>query len=190
MPDASTDTISVKLNWEGPFTFGPSATLGCVFDQPITEEVGGIYLWTIPFEDGFLINYVGETSKQKICDRLSQGVRYILSGQDIWGDLDAFEKGIRRVVERPIQLKKFLGEYERRSQEIIRLLRGYRVFVSPFPQSQWTTKQVEAFLIHTLKTQCKEIKDFLYNKEIQPPPYLKVSCKTSCKLRGLQSIII
>jgi len=136
----------LRLLWHGPFTF---AGQPCVFEHPLAQQ-SGIYLWTIAHADGYLINYVGQASKQTMQVRLAQGVEYVLSGKDRWPNLQLFEAGVRDVKPR-IPIQQFLGEYEQRSREIIRLLRLYQVFLAPHAGNVCPTKQIESLLIDRLR---------------------------------------
>lgn len=176
------------LSWHGPFTFVPCADELCVFNQSLAQQPG-IYLWTIAHGDGYLINYVGQASKQTMHKRLAQGVQYVLSGQDYWANLDKFEAGVREV-EPKIPIQQFLGEYDQRSGEIIRLLRLYQVFLSPHAGNVCSTKQIESLLIDRLRQGDGPVASFLANERIGtlPPMDVRVAFQTPCRLYGLEDL--
>jgi hypothetical protein len=177
------------LTWHGPFTFsGPD----CVFENCDAAENPGVYLWTIKYADGYLVNYVGQASKQTIQTRLAQGVEYILSGKDSWADLDRFARGIR-VVEPRIPIQQFLRNYEDRSREVIQLLRLYHVFIAPYTGDVCTTKQIESLLIDRLRQGESTVATFLANKQIGKPPPQDVRVEfrmpSQARLIGLESLV-
>ncbi len=176
------------LSWHGPFTFVPYADKPCVFEQPLAKQFG-IYLWTIAIGDGYLINYVGEASKQSLDLRIAQGVQYVLSGQDVWADLKLFEAGVREVEPR-ISIQQFLGEYHQRSEEIIRLLRLCQVFLAPHAGEICSTKQIESLLIDLLRQGDEHVARFLANKRIGslPPKDIRIEFQTACRLYGLETL--
>jgi len=52
----------VTVRFIGPFSWPGAPDAPSVFDVEARQE-RGIYLWTIPQRDGFLVYYVGETGR-------------------------------------------------------------------------------------------------------------------------------
>jgi hypothetical protein len=63
----------VTVRFIGPFSWPGAPDAPSVFDVEARQE-RGIYLWTIPQRDGFLVYYVGETGRSSSFQ--DGGIRY------------------------------------------------------------------------------------------------------------------
>ena len=52
----------ITISFVGPFSWPGARDAPSVFDVQVRQE-SGIYLWTVPQTDGYLIYYVGETGR-------------------------------------------------------------------------------------------------------------------------------
>jgi hypothetical protein len=67
------DTHTFAINWHGPFHWCTE-----FLHQPIALK-SGIYLWTIPYQQKYLIYYIGETERPFV-SRMSEHLQNYYSG--------------------------------------------------------------------------------------------------------------
>lgn len=188
------DTV-VSLEFSGPFKLcGNKAKL--LFDQDIAW-LAGIYLWTVQFRGGFLINYIGETGTSfsrrmkdhmiqclggnyRICDaeRLLEGKKKIL-----WNGV--WRKGTRDL------LPMFVDEmYVKLAPQIRDYLRVLDVFVAPIEIDRRTRRRIEGSIAFSLREKAEPIgtivsEDVRYFGRKQNETPIQVSITSSAKLFGL-----
>jgi hypothetical protein len=145
----------IQLQWRGPHPW-PFLT-----KQPHAEDYrlsGGIYLFTVEHEAGFLIYCAGYTTQQ-FRRRLKQHDTHYRSGVYTIFDLKSFQQGARHKVWPGFWMKKprspsLVAEYDRRLSEIRAAtniwLDGYRVFIAPVPASRRTLMRIEAGIMNSL----------------------------------------
>jgi hypothetical protein len=68
------DTRSLEVTWHGPFHWCTD-----FLQQPIALK-SGIYLWTIPYQDNYLIYYIGETERP-FMSRMSEHLQNYYVGE-------------------------------------------------------------------------------------------------------------
>ena len=108
----------VCLTWRGPFSFYSDQGVPCVFEDEFTRTHCGVYLWTIEHEGGYLVNYVGKTTRT-FAVRFREELDYELD-QDLEVDVDLWFQGIRKPAE----------PHRDRVEEV---LKAYRIFAAPLP---------------------------------------------------------
>jgi hypothetical protein len=79
----------LEINWSGPYAWpGYEAETGL----PPVPEHGGVYLRTFECQDGYVIQYIGETALYP--KRLEEHRRGMLDGNYVLLDMDAAAKGV------------------------------------------------------------------------------------------------
>jgi hypothetical protein len=154
----------MQLQFGGPYTLVP-AEPDCVFGPEVAARDGGspgLYLWTIPYGDGYLIHKVGETGK-KLSARLNDSVRQLKKEAKIRGvrDASSFRQGRLTSSQLP-------SDDEHLSRLIDQFLRCFRVFLAPTDIQQDERQFIESAIIRELHKQelykAGRFENFLYNK--------------------------
>ncbi len=139
---------SLHLKCSGPYTWtsGPA----CVFDAG--RDVAGIYLWTIPYREGYLVYYVGETGRS-FTERLSEHAESYLTGRyRIW-EPAAFSRGEKVLLwdgmwrsDSRNTIGDFLARYPELSAAVHSLFGAMRLFLIPMEADARLRQRVEAAL--------------------------------------------
>ncbi len=112
--------MEVALSWLGPYVIVPQPGFACVLDHPAETRHPGLYLWTIEYEGGYLINYVGETGRD-LWSRLVENVAWSFGGRGGGvSDPVQFRQG-RIVPLAQFCISEFLADYARLSAAIYEL---------------------------------------------------------------------
>lgn len=188
------DTV-VSLEFLGPFKLcGNKAKL--LFDQDIAW-LAGIYLWTVQFRDGFLINYIGETGvsfSRRMKDHMIQCIggnyRICDAEQLLEGKKRILWNGVWRKGTRDL-LPMFVDEmYVKLAPQIRDYLRVLDVFVAPIETDKRTRRRIEGSIAFSLREKAEPIGTFvsedvryLGRKQNEMP--IQVSITSSAKLFGL-----
>jgi hypothetical protein len=99
----------------------------------------GVYLLTIPFDDKYLVYYVGETGAS-FAQRLLQHVQCYLNGFDRVFDPAEFVEGRKVLVwggmwktdrRDPKLIDDFLERYSELAPKILKFIEQFRVFLAP-----------------------------------------------------------
>ena len=185
----------VSLEFFGPFKLcGAKEKL--LFDQEVAQ-FAGVYLWTVQFRDGFLINYVGETGTSfyrrmkdhmiqcmggnyRICDteQLLEGRKTVL-----WNGM--WRKGTRDLA--PMFVDEKYVELAPRIRDYLRVL---DILVAPFETDRRTRRRIEGAIAFSLREQDDPTGSFIsedvryFGKKQNETP-LQVSIISSTKLLGL-----
>jgi hypothetical protein len=149
----------LELRWYGPYRwYGTNDA--CIFAIPEAEKPG-IYLWTIPFESGYLAYYVGETGRP-FADRFIEHTRDYLYGFYRVYDPKEFAKGKKTLVwdgmwksdRRDMKyMLEFLNRYLELSQVVYEFLGQLRIFVGPLDVKERIRQRIEATLADSLRKQ-------------------------------------
>lgn len=96
------------VRWQGPYNFVPEGAAKAAFDLD-EAKCPGVYLWTIPYNGGFLINYVGES--RNVAARLYEHSVNFLSGKYTFYEPASFLEGNKDPIYHPsCGLSKLLAE--------------------------------------------------------------------------------
>ena len=88
--------IPIELTCCGPFRWH-SAANDCIFRREEAKQPG-VYIWAVPYEDGFLAYYVGETGRS-IAERTTEhAAAFFLGGQFRIYDPAEFAEGRKVLV--------------------------------------------------------------------------------------------
>jgi hypothetical protein len=145
-------TLSLPtVDFHGPF-LAKAGTLD--FELPSFAQRGGIYLWTVEFEGGYLTNYVGETIRP-FPDRFLDHKKWYQSGKDVC-DPDLMAKGENWLLDKPT------------IEQTIKFFACYRLFLAPMDSSKEQLLRIENAIIRRLLIIGGKCKDFLGNKRTKP----------------------
>jgi hypothetical protein len=175
-----------RINWEGPFSW--------VSDQGITwighatvARGPGLYLWTVPDESKYWINYVG-ISTTSIGERQLSHLRSYLSGEYVVYAPSELAKRKKQVAYDPKEgLNVFMERYLSLARIIYEQLSLFRLFIAPMEGKKATLETLESMIINSLRAENGEIAAFLDNyrpsRHVAGTTRIQHSCE--CQLVGL-----
>ena len=123
-----------SIQWFGPYTFIQNENL---FTTPISQRKG-VYLWTIPFDNNYLVYYVGQTGAS-FAARSFQHIQNYLGGFYRVFDTEKFAKAEKVLVwggmwksdrKEPKFMSEFLSNYSQLAPKILDFIKLFRIFVS------------------------------------------------------------
>lgn len=144
-------TDLVEAVWKGP-NFWPGYG-----ERTIDFDLPGLYLFTFPYDDGYLI-YAAGITKRPIAKRLSEHTRKYLNGEYTVLDIDAIKTWKRIEHWHGLQWLKYpqhlVREFETRKSEIVGLakmqLSAYRLFVCHLQPDSRLLARFEAAIMNLL----------------------------------------
>jgi hypothetical protein len=189
----------VSLEFYGPFKL--CGAEGKVLFSEEKAQLAGLYLWTVQFQGGFLINYVGETGTsffQRMKDHMIQcmGGNYrvcdaelLLKGEKriLWNGM--WRKGTRGLV--PV----FVEKYVELAPKIKEYLTVLDVFVAPTQIGRRIRRRTEGSIAFSLREKPAPIGSFIsedvryFGRKEDETPIL-VTISSSEKLLGLDYQIL
>jgi len=145
----------VSVSFAGPFSWEATANSACLRDAKEFGEYG-IYLWTVRLDNGYLINYVGETG-DSFKERLRQHHRemfaaryYVYSAAEFArGEKVVLWPGRYAVTDRKSD-EECLASRERLSHSVREMLLVLRFFLAPLSCDRRTRQRIEAALANGL----------------------------------------
>jgi hypothetical protein len=149
-----------------------------------------LYLWTVEFEGGYLVNYVGETGRD-LWSRLAENVAWSFGGREgAVSDPEQFRQG-RAVTLATFNISEFLADYLRLSTAIYGVYQSYRMFVAPIQLEESVRKYVEAGIIRTLLSSGGRVAAFLGNTRLirRSPEPLSARFVSGQRFHGIGEII-
>ena len=188
----------IDLTWYGPFLwFGKDDASVFQFSQASRP---GIYLWTVPHQDGHLIYYVGETGKS-FTERLTAHAKEYLSGtyriyepnkfalgekELIWPD--TWMQGTQRLIP------EFMARYEELAPLLQEFLLKMRIFLGPIETDARTRKRIEAEIAKTtthlaVRTNKFQETEIRYARRTPDENPVTVRMKSTVRILDLPSII-
>ena len=190
----------LELETIGPFSWLSSCDDAPprVFDSPASNKCG-VYLFTVPTEEGYLIYWVGQTS-QPVRTRLATHSREFLAGTYNILDMAELREGKRTVLWRGLWWRKDAAdryeEYLLSASKVALLtltqLRATRIYMIPTPKDRRFLARLEASIVNTLYADSKvgTILDRGYNLaprwDTEDPIQIRL---TGPNFRGLPSIL-
>ena len=163
--------ISVK--WYGPFNFIQNENL---FTNPLGQEKG-VYLWTIPYENNYLVYYVGQTGTS-FAIRSFQHLQSYLNGLYRVYDHEKFAKGEKELVwggmwkpdgKEPKVMSEFLINYSQLAPKIYNFIGLFRLFVAPIEGNDRVRERIESEVSRSLNQQPGIVGSF-QDKDIRYKP--------------------
>ncbi|MBU4331631.1 hypothetical protein KKD20_00700, partial [Patescibacteria group bacterium] len=154
----------IKLKTEGPFNLVGKNNL---FDVP-ENKLSGLYLLTFKYKDGYLVEYVGITTKRSYEIRFREHIHEILSGGYKLYDLDKLMKDEDFVVwngrfgKEKGKTIDFLNNYKKFTSFIEKLLKSYKIFFIPTDLDQRTVERIEGAIYEIFKKKNdKKVRQFI-----------------------------
>lgn len=193
--DRSLSRSRVSLEFFGPFKLcGTKAKL--LFEQDMAQ-LPGVYLWTVPYQDGFLINYVGETGasfSRRMKDHMIQclgghyrvlDAEHMLEGKKriLWNGV--WRKGTRDLL--PMFVDEKYIELAPRIRDYLRVL---EIFIAPIETDRRTRRRIEGSIALSLRGKAEPVGSFVsedvryYGRKKDETP-IQVSITSSARLLGL-----
>jgi hypothetical protein len=184
------------LKWHGPFSFNRQANLSSVFDCDHARS-SGIYLWTVPYKDGFLVYYVGETGAT-FGVRLKQEYDRFYNGQEYLVHIPDFKVGNpARHVYKPRGAKGVSPDFAPRQIELRavadEMLSTMRVFLEPIELSKEDRLLVERGTVWNIWDSGGRSDSFLSNWPQgygKTKPTITLVHESACKIWGLTAKLI
>lgn len=148
----------MELDILGPFSWIPRAPSSPprIFDAPESKTCG-IYLFTVPGDEGLHIYWVGQTS-QPVRTRIATHSREFLAGTYNILDVDKLRAGERAVLWKGLWWRKDSAdryeEYLLRAGEVAPLvlsqLRSTHIYIVPAPKERRFLARLEAGIVNAL----------------------------------------
>jgi hypothetical protein len=151
------DSFDVQVHLHGPYRWVGQGE--DVFFQRPEAHGRGVYLWTVPFKDGFLCYYVGETGRS-FHKRFTEHARDCVSGLYRIYDPKQFAHGRKTLVWEGMwkpgtreRMGQFLDLLPELAPVISAFLRLFQMFLIPFSGEQRVRQRLEAAIADQLNQQ-------------------------------------
>lgn len=144
----------MEIRWTGPYGWPKYEHENRL---PSVPKHPGVYLWTVEYQDGYLI-YAAGLTRRSIPIRLREHTRNFLNGEYNVLDIDMMQQGVRKEIWRgwgwsPTKQ----AEYKKKKQIIYdaarRQLAGFRIFVVDVGTQPRLLERLEASIMATLYKQ-------------------------------------
>ncbi|MEA3294841.1 MAG: hypothetical protein U9P81_07700 [Euryarchaeota archaeon] len=157
------DVVNLKLS--GPYKlFGKHTQL--FFDADVSQK-NGIYLWTIKYGNGYLIDYIGETGKT-FSKRIKEHLIEMLGGNYLICDSDMLLQGKERIVWNGLWRKgtidnigEFIRDYENYAPIIKRYIEIHDIFLAPLTVDRRKRQLIEGNVTKIIKEQNPPVSNLL-----------------------------
>ena len=163
----------LSIQWYGPYNFIQNENL---FTNPLSQR-NGVYLWTIPFENNYLVYYVGQTGAS-FAIRSFQHLQSYLNGLYRVYDPEKFAKGEKVLIwggmwkpdrKEPKFMSEFLINYPQLAPKILIFIRLFRIFVAPVDGNDRVRERIESAVARSLNQQPGLIGSF-QDKDVRYKP--------------------
>jgi hypothetical protein len=181
---------SKKVSWHGPLSLVENEN--SVFRESVSEKPG-LYLWTVKFQDGYLVNYVGMT-KNSIATRLQEHISQFLCGGYWIYDPEQLSQGELKVLYKPSgSVLDFLPRYVSLSQNIHSMLKTYAVFIAEVDGTKEWLERIESGVIKNINKANSKSEAFLDNEKISrfvpEDQRVSIAMHSNEKIIGLSEMI-
>lgn len=163
---------SLSIQWYGPYNFIQNENL---FTNSLSQK-NGVYLWTIPFDNNYLVYYVGQTGAS-FAARSLQHIQSYLNGLYRVYDPEKFAKREKVLIwggmwkpdrKEPKVMSEFLSNYLQLAPKILDFIKLFRIFVAPIEGDERVRERIESSVSSCLNQQPGIIgsfqdKDIRYN---------------------------
>lgn len=157
--------IDTIIRWNGPFSLVPSDGCPEIYDAK-DAKTSGIYIWALPIDGTYLINYVGITAGS-VADRQAEHMRWYLSGEYKIYNPSEFALGRKVVTFDPRSgLSDFLLRYRDLSDDLIKQVQCIHVFFMPISCDKVELERIESSIIEALRVAGGRAAEFLDNLRI------------------------
>lgn len=157
----------LELQWAGPYSLVESGGRSLIYDSP-GAATPGIYLWAIPRQGGYWINYVG-IAQESVAARQAEHVRYYLSGHYTIYEPVGFAQGRRTAVYQPKKdgFPTFLSRHRELCETLFQQLGHVNLFYAPLHNAdRLLLERVESSIIEALRQTGGAVYSFLDNMRI------------------------
>ena len=164
---------TLPIEWYGPYDFIQNENL---FTNPISQR-NGVYSWTIPFENNYLVYYVGQTGTS-FAARSLQHIQSYLDGFYRVYDSEKFAKGEKVLIwggmwksdrKEPKVMSDFLSNYLQLAPKILEFVKLFRIFVAPVDGDDRIRERIESAVSSCLNKQPGIVGNF-QDKDIRYKP--------------------
>jgi hypothetical protein len=187
---------TIQLNWVGPYPLFDSSGKS-VFDQKEMEE-SGIYLFTVAYENGYLVDYVGETG-QSFRQRLTEHVRGYLGGEYRIYEASSYTESDNKLIwggtwlrDRRDRMGEFIARYDELAPRISEYIKLFQIFLCPTKLEHRLRQRVESAVALSLYEQPGLIGSFQgpetrisYRPKRDDEISIKVKMQMPAKILGL-----
>ena len=152
----------LKIEWLGPYGW-PTLAGGL----PPIPKLPGIYLWTVEYQNGYLI-YAAGVTRRSMPERFREHTHEYMNGVYNVLDIGAMKKGIRKEVWHGFWMMKNRSPKKQKEYDTRRLLidkaarkqlAGFRVFAANIGTQPRILERLEAAIMENLYKQLKPVSD-------------------------------
>jgi|ERR1035441_1642971 hypothetical protein len=146
----------IDVEWLGPFGWPKFKS-----NLPSIPNVPGVYLWTVEYQDGYII-YAAGITRRPMPQRFREHTREYMNGTYNVLDIAAMKVGFRKEVWHGFWMKKKrprekLAEYKKRQLQIQEAVRkqlgGFRIFTANIGTKPRILERLEAAIMENLYKQ-------------------------------------
>lgn len=146
----------IDVEWLGPFGWPKLES-----NLPSIPKVPGVYLWTVEYQDGYII-YAAGITRRPMPQRFREHTREYMNGIYNVLDIAAMKVGFRKEVWHGFWMKKKrprekLAEYKKRQLQIQEAVRkqlgGFRIFAANIGTKPRILERFEAAIMENLYKQ-------------------------------------
>lgn len=145
----------LTISFIGPFSWPATPDAPSIFDSDLRREAG-LYLWTVRFDDGYLVYYVGETGRsfetrflEHYCEHASGMYHVNYPAEFSCGEKVMIWPG-RYDPTMKKSAKECILECLRLGEPITKLAYIYRFFLAPLSCETRIRRRIEAAIANTL----------------------------------------
>jgi hypothetical protein len=187
------------IEWLGPFNWiGPRGQ--SFFVQP-ESSMAGVYLWTIQYNNSYLVYYVGETAR---CfrERIREHTKQYLSGAYNLYDPVEFARGDKRSIWKGmfcdkdgLKIEEFFNRYFELSPQVYSFLKLIRLIVAPVNDEKRFLERLEGAISMRIKSAPGIVGQFQddgvrYRPRRSDEEPILVKMKLSVSVMGLEQEIL
>ncbi len=187
---------AIQLNWVGPYPLYDLSG-NSVFDRKEIEK-SGIYLFTVSYGDGYLVDYVGETG-QSFRQRLTEHARGYLGGEYRIYEASSYTESDNKPIwggtwlrDRRDRMGEFIARYDELAPRISEYIKLFQIFLCPIKLEHRLRQRVESAVALSLYEQPGLIGSFQapetrksYRPKRDDEISVKVKMRMPAKILGL-----
>lgn len=154
---------SYKLKFYGPLKFGQCKN--SLFNHKLANKKG-IYLWTIPFENKYYIEYIGETG-QSFYKRNKEHLIQVMGGNYRVIDMDSLKTGNVNILWNGMwrkgtrdKMNEFINLYVDLAPKLLYYITSVNVFIAPLDCDTRIRRRIEGSIAKYIKEQPSNINKF------------------------------
>lgn len=143
------------LDFRGPFSWPGASSAPSVFECDYSESAG-IYLWTVPIEDAYLVYYVGETGRsfsKRFAEHYAQhaaGFYHIYAPREFATGQKVMLWPGRHDVDQKRSVRECVEAFRSIATAISELSSLYRFFLAPSTAATGPRRRIESAIARTL----------------------------------------